>query len=83
MMAINMELEWEKMENLKSSYEAAGKMEVLKAAWAAFSEQMQSGMIQPDSPNWHSLDDYLFFFEYGGFPEQGLSSSEAVAAAGQ
>jgi hypothetical protein len=76
MMAINMQLEWEKMENLKSSYEAAGKMEILKAAWEAFTQQMPSKDMR-------SLDDFLYFFEVGEFPDKNQSPSDAVAAAGK
>ena len=80
MMAINMQLEWEKMENLRSSYEAAGKLEIWKAAYAAFTEQMQTPSMGKDL---HSVDDFLYFFEFGEFPEKSLSPSDAVAAAGQ
>jgi len=76
LMAINMQLEWEKMQNLRSSYEAAGKMEILKAAWEAFSQQMPSKDMR-------SLDDFLYFFEVGEFPDKNLSPADAVAAAGQ
>jgi len=81
-MAINMQLEWEKMENLKSSYEAAGKMEILKAAWEAFTQQSNM-FIEPNSPDWHSFDDFRYFFEVGEFPDKNLSPADAVAAAGQ
>ena len=80
MMAINMQLEWEKMENLRSSYEAAGKLEIWKAAYAAFTEQMQTPSMGKDL---HSVDDFLYFFEFGEFPEKSLSPADAVAAAGQ
>lgn len=73
LMAINMQLEWEKMQNLRRSYEAAGKIEIWKAAYAAFTEQMPSKDMR-------SLDDFLYFFEFGEFPDPfaGLSKEAAL-----
>jgi len=83
LVAINMELEWEKMQNLRSSYEAAGKMQILEAAWEAFRHQVEGMIITPESPEWHSLDDFLHFYERGEFPDKNQSPADAVAAAGQ